>query len=222
MTVLQDALASAGAGVMVTGWDKLAFDGLSGEVMLRLVKRAPGQPVALTVAMEPRWSRIDLFNFTGHPAQFYANELKLFVDVALTEHLFAAMNAVYVLATQKYDIPDASWGNASATLVSAALTARVHKAEKALVEGVFLGVEGRVLSAFSGLSLNRNLGNAFFAGPTLAIAFQGDRMLNIAWTPQLAGRAHPASAPGPLDLDNFERHQFRIKFETPLKLPGAK
>ena len=217
VTVLQDALASAGAGVMVTEWDKLQFDGLSGEVLLRLVTRSPGQPFALTVAMEPRWSRIDLANVTGYPAEFYANEFKLFLDVALTQHLFAAMNLVYVLATQKYDIAGANWVNGSATSVSAALTGRIYTAEKALVEGVFLGVEGRLLSAFTGLALNQNIGNAFFVGPTLAIAFQGGRMLNFVWTPQVAGRAHPASAPGPLDLDNFERHQFRVKFDTPLK-----
>ena len=67
VTVLQDALASAGAGVMVTEWDKLQFDGLSGEVLLRLVKRSPGQPFALTVAMEPRWSRIDLATLPATP-----------------------------------------------------------------------------------------------------------------------------------------------------------
>jgi hypothetical protein len=217
VAVLQDALASAGAGVTVTEWDKLQFDGLSGEILLRLVKRSPGQPFALTVAMEPRWSRIDLANLTGYPAEFYANELKLFLDVALTQHLFAAMNVVYVLATQKYGIADANWVNGSGTVVSAALTGRIHTAEKALVEGVFLGVEGRLLSAFTGLFLNENIGNAFFMGPTLAIAFQGERILNFVWTPQVAGRAHPASVPGALDLDNFDRHHFRVKFETPLK-----
>ena len=217
VTVLQDALASAGVGVTVTEWDKLQFDGLSGEVLLRLVKRSPGQPFALTVAMEPRWSRIDLANLTGYPAEFYANEFKLFLDVALSQHLFVAMNVVYVLATQKYGIADANWVNGSLTSVSAALTGRIHAAEKAPIEGVFLGVEGRLLSAFTGLFLNRNIGNAFFMGPTLAIAFQGERMLNFVWTPQVAGRAHPASAPGALDLDNFDRHQFRVKFETPLK-----
>jgi hypothetical protein len=74
-----------------------------------------------------------------------------------------------------------------------------------------------LLSSFAGLALNQNLGNAFFVGPTLAIAFQGGSMLNFVWTPQVAGRAFPASAPGPLDLDNFERHHFRVKFETSLK-----
>jgi hypothetical protein len=217
VSVLQDALASAGAGVTVTEWDKLAFDGLSGEVLLRLVARSPGQPFALVVSMEPRWSRIDLANGTGYSAEFYASEFKLFLDVALTQHLFAAMNLVYVAATQKYDIPGANWVEGSGTAVSLALTGRIHAAEKALVEGVFLGVEGHLLSAFTGLALNQNIGNAFYVGPTLAIAFKGGRMLNVTWTPQVAGRAYPASAPGPLDLDNFERHQFRVKFDTPLK-----
>jgi hypothetical protein len=217
VTVFQDALASAGAGVTVTDWDKLQFDGLSGEVLLRLVQRSPGQPLALTVTVEPRWSRIDLFNLTGYPAELYASEFKLFVDVALTEHLSAAMNLIYALATQKFDIPGANWVDGSLTSVSAALTARVHAAEKAFVEGVFVGGEVRFLSAFNGLFLNQNVGNAFFAGPTLALALRGGQMLNVVWTPQLAGRADPASAPGPLDLDNFERHHFRIKFATPIK-----
>ena len=77
-----------------------------------------------------------------------------------------------------------------------------------------MGVEGRLLSLFDGLALKKNLGNAFFVGPTLAIAFQGGSMLNFVWTPQVAGRALPASAPGPLDLDNFERHHLRVKFAT--------
>jgi hypothetical protein len=215
VTVLQDALA--GAGVTVTGLDKRQFDGLSGEVLLRLVTRSPGQPFALTVSVEPRWSRIDLNSLTGYPAEFYAGEFKMLLDVALTERLFAAMNVIYALGTQKYDIPDANWVNNSLTSISAALTGRIYAAENALVEGVFLGAEARLLSSFAGLALNQNLGNAFFVGPTFAIAFQGGSMLNFVWTPQVAGRAFPASAPGPLDLDNFERHHFRVKFETPLK-----
>jgi hypothetical protein len=214
VTVLQDALASAGVGVTVTEWDRLQFDGFSGEVMLRLVARSPGQPLAVVVAMEPRWSRIDLS--TGYRAEFYASEFKLIIDAALAERLFAAMNLIYAVATQRYDIPGASWVDNSLISFSAALTAQPYAAEKALIEGIFLGVEGRLLSLFEGLALNRNLGNAFFAGPTLAIGFRDGRMLNVVWTPQIAGRAHPASAPGALDLDNFERHVFRVRFDTSL------
>jgi hypothetical protein len=216
VTVLQDALASAGVGVVVNERDTLQFDGLSGEILLRVLARSPGQPFALTVAMEPRWSRTDLGGLTGYPAEFYASEFKLFVDVALTKHLFAAMNLIYVAATQKYGIPGADWVKNSGTFASLALTSRIYAAQKALVEGVFLGVQAHLLSLFDGLALNQNVGNAFYVGPTLAIAFQGERLLNFTWTPQVAGRAHPASAPGPFDLDNFEGHQFRVKFEVPL------
>ena len=181
---------------------------------MRLVSRSPGQPFAVVVAIEPRWSRINLGS--GYSAQFYASEFKLIVDAALTQRLFAAVNLFYAPFTQRHAIPGASWVNSSLTSFSVALTAQPYAAERVPIEGVFLGVEARLVSLFEGLALNRNLGNAFFVGPTLAIGFRGGRMLNFVWTPQVAGRAHPASAPGALDLDNFERHLFRVKFDTPL------
>ncbi len=214
VTVAQDALAGEGNGVLVTALDKGAFDGFSSEIALRLLARSRGQPFAITVSAEPRWSRIDAL--TGWRAEGYGAEFKLFVDVALTERVFAAMNFNYALGTQKFDIPNAAWSDSSATNVSAALTAQIHSAEKQVVEGVFIGVEGRFRSSFQGLGLDHNVGNALFFGPTAAIAFDGGRMLNVVWTPQVAGRARPASAPGSLDLDNLERHEFRVKFATPL------
>ncbi len=214
VTAAQDALAGEGDGVIASGYNKFAFDGLSGEVAWRLLARSRGQPFALTISAEPRWSRVD--GLTGWRAEGYGTEFKLFMDVALTERLFAAMNFNYALGKQKFDIPNALWANSSSTNVSAALTAQIHAAEKKFVEGVFLGAEGRLLSSYSGLGLNQNVGNAFFLGPTFALAFEGGRMLNLVWTPQLTGRARPASAPGALDLDNYERHEFRVKFSTPL------
>ena len=164
VTVLQDALASAGAGVKVTGWDSFSSTAFRARSCCAWSRALPASLLAVTASMEPRWSRIDLGNGTGYPAQFYANEFKLFVDAALTERLFAAMNLIYVIATQKYDITDARWVDNSLTSVSGALTARVHTAEKALVEGVFLGVEGRLLSAFAGLFLNRKPRQRIFCG----------------------------------------------------------
>ena len=97
------------------------------------------------------------------------------------------MNLIYVAATQKYHIPGRGSVKNSGTVVSAALTSRIYAAQQALVEGMFVGVEAHLLSLFDGLALNQNLGNALFVGPTLAIAFQGERMLNVTWTPQVAG-----------------------------------
>ena len=82
------------------------------------------------------------------------------------------------------------------------------------MQGVFVGAEARYLAGFSGLAFDTKVSDVLFAGPTLAIGFQNGSMLNLVWSPQVWGRAQPASVPGALDLDTFERHQFRIKFAT--------
>lgn len=212
VTVAQDALA--GLGIAATSFNQTQFDGVSGEAFYRVLARSPNQPVAITLSMEPRWARVD--GLTGFRSDAYGNEFKVFMDVALSETLYAALNLNYALARSRFDTPGADWVDSSTTNVSAALTARLFAQDKATVEAIYLGLEGRFVSAYSGLTLNENVGNAFFMGPTLAVAFAGGRMLNLVWSPQLAGAAKPASAPGALDLDNFERHQFRVKFASPL------
>jgi hypothetical protein len=213
VTVVQDALASEGVGVFINRYDKLNFDGLSGEVFVRLLTRSPGQPFAVTVTTEPRLSYVDFV--TGYRADGYAAEFKLFVDVALTERLFAAMNLNYGLGVQKFDIPGAVWARGSAYNVSAALTAQVYAAEKQAIEAVYIGIEGRYRAVYNGLALDSFAGSAFNFGPTVAISFAGDRMLNIVWSPQLHGRVSP-STPGNLNLTHFERQEFRVKFATPI------
>lgn len=168
----------------------------------------------MTVSIKPRWSTVD--NVTGYSAQGYGAEFKLLTDVVLTKGLFAAGNLTYGLGTQRFDIPDAPWLRASLANASAALTAQVHAAERQLVESVFVGIEGRYRSLFAGLALDRLAGKAFFFGPTLAIGFPGERMISLAWAPQFAGRAPRAAAPGALDLDNYERYDFRLKFAAPV------
>ena len=217
VTAVQSVLANEGTGVFINRFNEVFIDGLSGEVFVRLLARAPGQPVAVTVALEPRWSRFD--RVTGFRAEGYATEFKFLVDAVLTERLFAALNLNYGLGTQRFDIPGANWVRASATNVSAALAAQVYAAEKSWIEGIFLGAEVRYRSVFDGLLLNRMTGDALNVGPTFAVTFPGERIISIAWSPQVAGKARPASAPGALDLDNFERHEFRFKFAAPIYTP---
>jgi hypothetical protein len=157
-------------------------------------------------------------NITGYRAEGYGAELRLLLDAVLGERLFGAVNLNYALGTQRFDIANAPWVRASGAAVSAALTRQVHFAEKQLIESVFVGIEGRYRSLFDGLMLNRELGSAFFLGPTLAIGFPGERMISFAWSPQISGRARSASAPRPLDLDNFERHEARMKLAAPIPL----
>jgi hypothetical protein len=94
-------------------------------------------------------------------------------------------------------------GIASATNVSGALAYQA-------TERVLVGVEARYLTIFSGAFMNEFAGHAVFAGPNLFLKLSDSAALNFAWTPQLAGRAK--GVPASLDLDNFERHQFRLKF----------
>jgi hypothetical protein len=63
--------------------------------------------------------------------------------------------------------------------------------------------------AFEGAALEHKFGEALFAGPTMLVNLSNTVALNLAWTPQLWGQALNDSRK--LDLDTFERHQFRAK-----------
>ena len=182
VTSVQEVLASQGDGVFRDRLSLVNIDGLSGEFFARVLERRPGQPVGIALGVEPRWSRFD--RTTGYRAEGYAVEFKFMLDAVLTERLFAAFNLNYGLGTQRFDIPNAPWVRASATNVSGAVTAQLYAAEKQLIEGVFLGVEARYRSVFAGLVLDRMVGDAFNLGPTFAILFPGERIINIAWSPQ--------------------------------------
>jgi hypothetical protein len=67
----------------------------------------------------------------------------------------------------------------------------------------------RHLRAYDGMGLNTSLGSATFFGPTILWAIDKSTSLNMVYTPQIAGRS--AFSSNRLDLDNFEKHQFRIK-----------
>jgi hypothetical protein len=178
------------------------FDGVSGEISYRFVERTAVNPFAATISMEPRFARVDAL--TGERVSAYGNEVKLFMDAVLVpERLYGAVNLNYALATQKGF--DDKWADGSGTNVSGALTYQ-------LTESVFAGLEGRYLTAFSGAFLNHLSGQAVFAGPTLLVKLSDSAALNFVWTPQVAGRAEDVR--GPLDLDNFERHQFRAKLSA--------
>lgn len=217
VTSMQGVLAGEGDGVLLNRFDKAYFDGLSGEAFWRVLSRAPGQPVAITLSVEPRWSRYD--RATGYRADGYAAEFKFLLDAVLTDRVFAALNLNYGLGTQRFDIPNASWVNGSATNVSAAIAGQIYAAENQAIEGIFIGLEARYRAVFSGLALDRMTGDAVNLGPTFAMTFPGERIVSLAWSPQIAGKARPASAPGSLDLDTFERHEFRFKFGAPILAP---
>jgi hypothetical protein len=208
------ALLTSGIGIDRTSLSATDFDGFSADASWRLLMRSAGQPLSMTLSAEPRWFRRG--PLTGFPADGKQIELKLFADIALSDSWFAAANVIYGLGTECLRIQDAEVIKASALGLLGAVTWQPYKSEIGTVEGVFVGAEARYVTGYAGLALDTKVAEALFAGPTLAIGFKGGAMLNLVWSPQVWGRAQPASAPGPLDLDTFERHQFRIKFATPL------
>ncbi len=66
------------------------------------------------------------------------------------------------------------------------------------------------MSAYDGAWPTRNLGNAFYLGPTILWKVTDKISLNTTLQQQVFGRSK--LTPGQsLDLDNFERAQFRAK-----------
>jgi hypothetical protein len=185
--------------------DRARFDGFSGEVAYRFIERSALNPVAATFAMEPRWARLD--GTSGARVTAYSVEFKLFVDTVLVaERLYAALNLTYAPGTQKLDSdPLGKWERFSDTSVSGALTYQVN-------DRLFVGGEIRHLAAFDGAALERKVGEALFVGPTMMVKLSEAAAFNVVWTPQVWGRA--AGSHGSLDLDNFQRHQFRIKLSV--------
>ena len=182
---------------------QLRFDGFSGEVIYRSLERTQTNPLAAAFSIEPRVARVG--PVTGEPVSAYAAEFKLLLDAVLVpDRLYAAINLNYALGTERHRwAVDAKWEEASGTNVSGALAYQA-------AERVLVGVEARYLTIFSGPLMNEFAGYAVLAGPNLFLKLSDSAALNFAWTPQLAGRAK--GIPASLDLDNFERHQFRLKF----------
>lgn len=183
--------------------NKTAFDGVSGEAMYRILPRNAGFPFAISVAIEPRYASVD--GTAGTPVHQYSVEGKLFVDtVIVPDRLYGAFNANFAWARQRDRLPDAEWAEASGGLLSGSLSYQ-------LSPQFFIGAEVRYLSAFRGGWFNDFAGDALFFGPHIFFQITDKAALNVAWSPQIWGTSDltPGSS---IDLDYFERHQFRAKF----------
>ena len=176
------------------------FDGLSLEIRHRLIERSASNPFAVTFAIEPRWGRVD--TVSGLNATNYGAEFKLQADRALSENLFWAVNANFGTSRGR-DALDRTWANSSESVVSSALTYAV------VDDKFFLGGEARWNQAWSQAFFGKLDGQALFVGPTVAYKASESVMLNAVFLPQIAGKARSVS--GPLDIDNFERANFRVK-----------
>jgi hypothetical protein len=160
------------------------FDGMSFEIRHRVVERSATNPFAVTLAIEPRWSRID--GLSGLRSDSYGAELKFQVDAPVGDRLYWAANANFGFGTSRDPIA-LNWANASDTAISTALT------YEALKDKLF----------------GRLGGQALYLGPTIAWQAKENVMINAVFLPQIAG--HASGASGPFDLDNGNRANYRLK-----------
>ena len=176
------------------------FDGMSIEVRHRLIERSLANPFALTLAVEPRWSRMD--GFSGRVAPAYGAEFKAQIDAPIADRWFWGMNATFGVSRGR-DPLDRSWSTASESSLSTAVA-------YAFVEDKFwIGAEARWEQSWSEAFFGRLEGQALFFGPTIAFKPAANVTLNLVALPQIAGKARGVS--NALDLDNFERAKFRVK-----------
>jgi hypothetical protein len=78
---------------------------------------------------------------------------------------------------------------------------------------LFFGGEARLFTLSSNWTLSHEIGRALYLGPTMLWKATDKVALNVTFQPQVYGRS--ASNPGMrLDLDNFERAQFRAKLQV--------
>jgi hypothetical protein len=176
------------------------FDGVSVEARYRAIERTATNPFAVTLAIEPRWSRLD--GISGLYAPAFGAEFKGQVDAPVADRLYWAANANFAIGRSRDPI-DLTWSNASESALSTALTYELMK------DKLFFGAEIRWQHTwrtgfFGGLE-----GQALYAGPTVAWKPADNIMLNAVFLPQVSGQARSVS--GPLDLDNFERANYRVK-----------
>lgn len=188
--------------------NRIAFDGLSFEIEHRVIKRSQSNPFAMSLSVEPRWERID--GVTGRPAYAFNAAFKVFVDaVVIPDKLFWASNIIW--APQRAEDPNDRdrWLSSSSTLISSAFT--YQESSK-----FFLGVEARYLGAFNSILPTNRVGHALYVGPTLLWKVTDKVAFNTTFQPQVSGRSttNPALR---LDLDNFERLQFRVRLAVSLK-----
>jgi hypothetical protein len=189
----------------LTDINRIAFDGASFEIEHRIVKRTVTNPVAIAVSLEPRWGLVD--SVSGLTAHSLNVAFKVFVDaVVIPDKLFWGANVIWTPQRAEDPIDRNRWLSSSAILISSAIAYQISPK-------LFVGAEARYLASFSTILPSQEVGHAVYVGPTLLWKVTDKVAFNTTLQPQIAGRS--ASNPGlRLDLDNFERVQFRAKLSV--------
>ncbi|MGE7415540.1 hypothetical protein [Methylobacterium tarhaniae] len=180
------------------------FDGVSMEVKYQFLKASKEQPLGLAVEVRPRFTRI--LPVEGNGADIFDIESLLQLDVQVVpDKLWYGSNVSFEPAAGRQRGGGPGY-RSSTFLWSNALVGRVG-------ENTYLGPEVRYLRGYEGTFLNRLESEALTMGPALHHRFTEKIWLTVAYAGQIWGRdADPALAGRALGLNQFERHNVRVKF----------
>jgi hypothetical protein len=161
-------------------------------------------PFGMTVSVEPHWGFVD--ETSGTVIRHFGWEGDFLFDRALVpDRLFGALNLHY--DTDRSETVAGGGADQQPTLgIFLALAGQAMR-------GVWIGGEARYFRAYQGAGFEIFSGEALYLGPTLYMRL-GERVwLSAVIDVQARGRA--VTAPGALDLVDFERYQanFRLGFE---------
>lgn len=182
--------------------NRVAFDGFSFEIEHRIVKRSQSNPVAVAVSLEPRLALAD--GISGLRSHAINAAFKLFIDaVVIPDKLYWASNVVWTPQTAEDPKDRRQWLSSSSVVVSTAIAYQVSPK-------FFVGAEVHYHGSHSTIFPMREVGHAVYVGPTMLWKITDKVAFNTTLQPQVAGRS--TANPGlRLDLDNFEKAQFRAK-----------
>jgi hypothetical protein len=182
--------------------DRYQFDGFSFEIAYKLLDRSPTNPFGVTLTVEPRWGRVD--GLTGLGSNSWGATFKAFVDAPIVpDQIYWAANVQATTQTAQDVTTAGQWAPSSTLLLSTALTWQASPK-------LFFGAEARYFTTFDTARFVHPVGRALYIGPTFAWKITDKVVFNATWQPQVHGRSLAATHPR-LDLDNFERAQFRAK-----------
>ncbi|WP_437871925.1 hypothetical protein ACSD7O_05815 [Methylorubrum extorquens] len=180
------------------------FDGVSMEVKYQFLKGTKEQPLGLALEVRPRFTRI--LPVEGNGANIFDLESLLQLDVQVVpDKLWYGSNISFEPAAgcQRGGGP----GYRSSTFLwSNVLVGRIG-------ENTYFGPEVRYLRGYEGIFLNQLESEALTVGPALHHRFTEKIWLTAAYAGQVWGRdADPTLAGRALGLNQFERHNVRVKF----------
>ncbi len=185
----------------VTGLDdrnQIEFSGWFTELRYQLLDR-PSSPLAVTLAVEPEWHRID--ETSGVPVENYGLETHIDADLELVpDRLFFGSDLLYEPEATRDQT--GSWTSEATIGASAALSYRV-------VPAVVIGGEAWYLRHYGGVGSMPFTGDAVLVGPNLYIQITPKMFVQAAWNIQLGGHEPGIGA---LDLTDFPRNRARLKF----------